>query len=81
MVVLGTDQNERWADRHHSRPFRRMGTIPGGVDMSEVWYARSGIHKYTFRMSKSRDIAFETGGRSPEVERDRWEIVGDTGSG
>ena len=75
------DQTERRADRRTFRPFRRIGTVPGGEDMSEMWFARPGIHQYTFRMSKSREIkaVLEIGGRSPEVERDRWEIVGDIG--
>ena len=34
--TMEIDQTERRADRHHSRPFRRMGTIPGCEDMSEM---------------------------------------------
>ena len=39
------DQTERCADRHHSRPFRRMGTIPGGVDISGKHSPRPAIQK------------------------------------
>ena len=43
--TMKIDQTERCADRHHSRPFRRMGTIPGGVDISGKHSPRPAIQK------------------------------------
>ena len=43
---MKVEQNERCANRRRSRPFRRSGTIPGGMDMSDVRFARSDIERW-----------------------------------